>query len=320
MLYQPGDHIMIFGFSRGAYTARSLAGTIRKCGIIDRPTKERVTEAFELYRLAGPENAPEQPHISAQRRAMPPSFATSQADLDWRRANRAPNDPQEVEILKIAYLGIWDAVGSLGVPTSILGPVASMWNRKYRFHDTKLSHMFSAARHAVGLDERRVFYRPSLWDNLEQTPSSPGLNNGDRSPTRPYQQVWFAGTHRIIGGSGDARELAGITLDWVAQGAVDLGFALRAGNLADVAPDPMVDCPELSKPPLVYRLVGALLDWRKGPGHPVDLDRSVKTQLAGRGDYRPRSLRSLMPQLFGGTAIGVDPDDEAETVPGGGDR
>lgn len=312
MLYRPGDDIMIFGFSRGAYTARSLAGMIRKAGIIDRSTQERVDAAFDLYRLSGPENAPDQLHIRAQRRAMSPRFATSQADLDWRLANPDPGDPPDMQVVRIAYLGIWDTVGSLGIPASILGPIANLWNRQYRFHDTRLSHMVKAARHAVGLDERRVFFRPSLWDNLEQGPDGPGLNDGDRSASRPYQQVWFIGTHAITGGSGETRALASITLDWVAQGAVDLGLTLRAGPLADAPPDPLADSEELANPPLLYRIAGVFLAWRKGPGHPIDLHDSARVRLTVRRDYRPRSLRALMPELFGGTAIGARPPGGAE--------
>ena len=217
----------------------------------------------------------------------------------------------------IDYLGIWDTVGALGIPTSILGPIASIWNRKYRFHDTKLSHMVKAARHAIALDERRVFYRPALWDNLEQNPDGPGLNAGDRTPARPYQQVWFTGIHATVGGSAATRGLTSITLAWVAQGAQAAGLALNnAPTLLDAPADPTAESTELREAPLVYRLAGALLDWRKGPGHPVDLHPSVEERLSARSEYRPLSLRALKPELFGGAPIRPVP----RPAPSGGER
>lgn len=298
MMYQPGDEIMIFGFSRGAYTGRSLAGMIRKCGMIDRPTKERVQAAWDLYRRAGPQNKPDALHIREARRAMSPRYATSGDDLTWRMSNPREDDPDDMRVLEIAYLGIWDTVGSLGVPVSLLGPVAVALNRQYRFHDTALSRMVKAARHAVGLDERRVFYRPSLWGNLEQTRDHEGLNGGDRTEARPYQQVWFTGTHPVIGGSGETRPLAVIPLEWVAQGAIARGLEL-ATDPVDTPPDPTIASTEITEAPLLFRLAGALLEWRRGPGHPIDLHPSVRARVAARPDYRPRSLRHLMPELFG---------------------
>ncbi|MGJ5620115.1 DUF2235 domain-containing protein [Sulfitobacter sp. MF3-043] len=301
MLYQPGDGILIFGFSRGAYTARSLAGMIRKVGIIDNPTAARVDEAFEIYRLPGPENHPDRPHIIEKRRALSPRYATSAKEIVWRGSNPLESAEPEPQLIKIDFLGVWDTVGSLGIPTSILGPIAWIWNRKYRFHDTKLSSMVKSARHAVALDERRIFYRPSLWDNLEQGIDDPGLNKGERTDARPYQQIWFVGTHSVVGGSAETRGLTSITLEWMAAGARHAGLRLNdTPPLLDADPNPTADSPELLGAPLIYRLAGSLLDWRKGPGHPVDLHSSAEERIKAREDYRPLSLRALKPELFGG--------------------
>jgi uncharacterized protein (DUF2235 family) len=316
MLYRPDDEIMIFGFSRGAYTARSLAGMIRKCGIIDNPTAERINAAFDLYRLPGQENHPDAPHIIARRQAMSPRYATSDEDIAWRALNTIKmtdsTTPPPPDKIAIRFLGVWDTVGSLGMPPSILGPAASIWNRRYKFHDTKLSSSVKAARHAVALDERRIFFRPTLWDNLEETRDDPGLNKGDRGPARPYQQLWFIGTHSLVGGSALTRPLAGITLDWIAQGAREAGLELREDAvLPDAPPDAAVESDELLDASLIYRLAGSLLDWRRGPGHPIDLHASARDRIAARKDYRPLSLRGLMPELFGGKPLNKtsqDPD------------
>ena len=305
--YKAGDSIHIYGFSRGAYTARSLAGMIRKVGILEDVSEERLEEAFALYRMSGPENAPDLPHILARRRVLSPHFATSQVELDWRLVNPLPAQPKEEPArVEIEFLGIWDTVGSLGGPSTILGPIALIWNRKHQFHDTILSRTVKAARHALALDERRVFYRPALWDNLEQTRAGEGLNKGDRSAARPYQQVWFVGTHSIVGGSARTRALTALSLAWMAEGARGAGLVLRdTPPLLDHPPDPLAESEEVLGAPLVYRLAGALLEWRKGPGHAIDLHVSAAERVAARPDYRPLSLRALRPELFGGQAIGM---------------
>lgn len=298
--YEAGDEIFIFGFSRGAYTARSLAGMIRKCGIVADPTDKKLEAAFRLYRQPGAENHPDALHILKARRTLSPRFATSQADMDWRAVTPWRNEPAKMARVEIAYLGIWDTVGALGIPAPLLGPVASVWNNKYRFHDTLLSSMVKSARHAVALDERRVFYRPALWDNLEASRDHEGLNKGDRTETRPYQQVWFTGTHAIVGGSAPkARALTGQSLQWIAEGAVKAGLDIEMNDLLDRVPDPMANSHTLTQPPWLYTVAGNLLKWRKGPGHPIDLHPSADMRIKGRRDYRPRSLKNLMPTLFG---------------------
>jgi len=298
--YEAGDEIFIFGFSRGAYTARSLAGMVRKCGIVADPTPKNLDAAFRLYRQPGVANHPDALHVLKTRRKLSPRFGTSQADMDWRAVTPWANDPSDMHRVDIAYLGIWDTVGALGIPAPLLGPVANIWNNKYRFHDTLLSSMVKSARHAVALDERRVFYRPALWDNLEASRDDEGLNRGDRSEDRPYQQVWFTGNHSIVGGSAPkARALTGQSLQWIAEGAQQAGLEIDMEDLLDRAPDPLANSHTLDQPPWLYTVAGNWLKWRKGPGHPIDLHPSATARIDGRRDYRPKSLKNLMPTLFG---------------------
>ena len=298
--YEVGDEIFIFGFSRGAYTARSLAGMIRKCGIVANSTPDALDEAFRLYRKPGIDNHPDALHVLQALRKLSPRFATSDQDMNWHAVTPWRDDPAQMHKVEIAYMGIWDTVGSLGVPAPLLGPVATVWNSKYRFHDTLLTSMVKSARHAVALDERRVFYRPALWDNLEASRGHAGLNKGDRSKTRAYQQVWFTGTHAIVGGSAPkARALTGQSMLWIAEGAQKAGLDINMDYLLDRAPDPMADSHTLSQPPWLYTVAGNLLKWRQGPGHPIDLHPSADQRVNGRRDYRPRSLKNLLPDLFG---------------------
>ncbi len=296
--YTPGDKILIFGFSRGAYTARSLAGMIRKCGILADPSDENVRDAFRLYRKAGPENAPDEPHIWAERRRISPKFATSAHDVMERLAagDAGENEPF---LVRISYLGVWDTVGALGIPPSVLGAVAVWMNTRHEFHDTRLTSLVEAARHAVALDERRIFFEPALWDNLEASLDHPGLNNGDRSPDRPYQQVWFVGDHALVGGSAKTRALTEISLDWMWEGAANTGLKLKDGRkIPDFPIQPDVDTTEIYDTHFFYKLMKKL-DWRAGPGHDIDLHPSVRVRLDKLKTYRPRSLRNLMRDLIG---------------------
>jgi uncharacterized protein (DUF2235 family) len=275
--YKPGDEIMIFGFSRGAYTARSLAGMIRKCGFPPRVRFGTVGKAFTLYRKSGPQNAPDKPHIMQERKEFSPGFATSKTDQDWRGNGSS--------LIKITYLGIWDTVGALGIPEPLLGGFARGFNKVYQFHDTDLSSTVHSARHAVALDERRKLFDVTPWDNLDR------LNDGRTGPDRPYQQMWFIGDHGMVGGSGTTRPLTSITLDWIAQGAQAAGMKLKSlPSLLDAAPDPTVKAPVAQEAGLFGKLAPDLKMWRKGPRTNSELSPTVRDRTRADSEYRPGSL------------------------------
>lgn len=277
-VYREGHEIYLLGFSRGAYTARSIAGMIRKCGIVEDTSPAGINAAFRLYRRAGARNRPDTLHIRQERRRLSPRFATSATDRDWRGDGS--------EIVNIAYVGVWDTVGARGIPPALFGGLAWLWNSRYRFHDTDLSRLVRSARHAVAVDELRVFFRPARWANLD---GRKGLNQGDTGPDRPYQQVWFTGTHGIVGGSGATPPLSAYTIDWMLAGAPAL--RLKAGaTVPGVPPDAGVESREITG------RTGLLRRWRKGPGGPRGLHASVSERMALRPDYRPGSLKRFWPE------------------------
>lgn len=289
--YQPGDKIMVFGYSRGAYTARSLVGMIRKCGILAEPSWRNLRRAFRLYRSSGAKNAPDEPHIWAARRALSPKFATSPEDVIKRNDDSC--------LVRVAYLAVWDTVGALGIPESVFGRVARAWNRRYAFHDTILSRLVERARHVVALDERRVMYAPSLWSNLDPSADDPGLNHGDQSDQRLYQQKWFAGGHGLVGGSAGPEPLAAAALDWIAASAVDAGLKLDPGKSSGLAPvNATTPSESLETAGPFYRVLPSLLRWRAGPEQTHHLHESARTRAALVLDYRPQSLRRVLPGLF----------------------
>src|SRR5690606_39564319 len=140
--YEPGDQIYLFGFSRGAYTVRSLAGLLRKCGVLRREHVDKSREALELYRHR---ETTADTFLAAR-------FRASHA-IAWPRLNQdgATIDTPPVD-LRIRYVGVWDTVGSLGIPRVL--PISIGLNDGYRFHDTALSRAAYSARHAVAIDEQ----------------------------------------------------------------------------------------------------------------------------------------------------------------------
>jgi len=136
--YKAGDRLFLFGFSRGAYTVRSLAGFIRNCGLLGREHAERIPEAFDLYRQRTRKSAP-----------------WEKTALDFR-ARFAVADLTPIE-----FLGAWDTVGALGIPVPFWG---TLNESRYLFHDTEPSKIIRHARHAVAIDENRQDFEPTLWD------------------------------------------------------------------------------------------------------------------------------------------------------------
>lgn len=138
--YEDGDEIFLFGFSRGAYTARSLVGLIRNCGILKEPDDKLTQEAYQIYRTR--DDGADSEHARAFRR----EFAR----------------PGTIEI---KFLGAWDTVGALGLPLQSF----SFFSRPfYEFHDTKLSSIVKNAFQALAIDEHRREYEATLWDPSER--------------------------------------------------------------------------------------------------------------------------------------------------------
>jgi uncharacterized protein (DUF2235 family) len=190
--YEPGDEIFLFGFSRGALTARSTAGLIRNAGVLRREHADRLDEAYALYRDRS--NKPRSVESELFRRSYSyesPSFQT-----------------------RIRFIGVWDTVGALGIPWSGV-PLANWINRRWSFHDTRLSKQVDGAFQALAIDEKRKPFEPAVW---VQDPEA---------VDQRIEQVWFAGVHCDVGGGYSDAALADVSLAWMAAHAQDYGLALR---------------------------------------------------------------------------------------------
>jgi len=208
--FEPDDEVFLFGFSRGAYTARSTAGFIRNCGILRPEYSDRIDEAYRLYRSRNDQTHPRSIEAQLFRRSF---------------SHTTP----------IRFVGVWDTVGALGVPLSS-GRLGKLVNRPWQFHDTELSSQVEAAFQALAIDEQRGPFRPAVWKPSEGT-------RGQR-----LEQAWFSGVHSDVGGGYPETSLSDIALRWMVDRArsCGLGFlpdAFRSlgpeGDGTIAAPDPL---------------------------------------------------------------------------------
>lgn len=213
--YEAGDRLYVFGFSRGAYTARSLCGMIRKVGILKRASVMDYANALALYRRSDCRPDDEEP-----------------------KRFRARHSIVGDEPIEISFLGVWDTVGSLGIP---LRGLRWITRRKYQFHDTELSGSVKRARHALAIDERRGPFAPTLWSYKPKEGQT-------------VEQSWFIGAHSDVGGGYPRFGLADITLQWMMEGAqqAQLAFDPEVERAHPLKPVPGADVTNSKKG--LYRL------------------------------------------------------------------
>ena len=197
--FDPSDHLFFFGFSRGAYTVRSLGGLIRNCGILQREHAARIPDAYELYRSRRSDFHPNSSRSVAFRR----KYAVS---------NKSP----------IKFIGVWDTVGALGIPIPFLG---TLGDDKYLFHDTEPSSIVEIARHAISIDENREDFKPAQWDS--------GKSGID------LVQAWFAGVHSDVGGGYTDRGLADAAFEWLLGEARIAGLEVEDHLTNSIAANPL---------------------------------------------------------------------------------
>lgn len=307
--YTVGDEIYIFGFSRGAFTARSFAGLLRNCGILRRRDAPKITEAVRFYQSRKMDEDYTSERFRQFRWDCSPEICVDATDDSWRTKSCNGYVTGQSPVLRIRYLGVWDTVGALGVPNSLL--LGSLFNKRYQFHDPQLSAMVVSARHAVSIDERRKAFTPTLWTNLEELNSTLGFHSKDKDA--PYQQKWFPGTHGSVGGGGDIRGLSDESLDWVISGARTMGLELDSGEgsaIFRLMPDHKAALVNVTLVPRFDMMKLLPRDDRlPGPDDIQDLSNSACARWLEPADnlpegmpYRPKTLARVASQLNGGAA------------------
>jgi uncharacterized protein (DUF2235 family) len=211
--YEPGADIYLFGFSRGAFTIRALAGLVYRCGIPKKADDGSIEAAIRLYRLHY-----EACRNDAQLRAL-------KADVErFKRAH--------AHMCDIRFLGIWDTVKAVGY----------LWPKN--LPHVRHNPIVQSVRHALSLSERRTFYVPTTWGGLDgdTRPAirvSAHLAADDPNRPRPsigwqdVKEIWFAGDHSDVGGGRAVgqRALADVSLHWMINEARQNGLRFRDDEL-----------------------------------------------------------------------------------------
>jgi uncharacterized protein (DUF2235 family) len=189
--YEDGDQLYFFGFSRGSYTVRALAGLIEVCGLLHANCQNLVPEAMRIYYNR---KFSEKPRDNAGN-ITGPSIAAKFKETFGRT-------------VQIHFLGLWDTVSSVGW---IYNPVT--------LQATSTNPGVKNVRHAISIDERRAFFRQNLWGKLRVK---------DDFIQQDVKQVWFAGVHSDVGGSYAMEEsaLSNIALEWMLLEALGKGLII----------------------------------------------------------------------------------------------
>lgn len=234
--YEPGDEIYVFGFSRGAYTARSFIGLLRCASVIARSDASQINNAVEFYRNRLTEDPSHRVRLWQFRARYAPHVIVTDDEEEWRTANVPGHVAGTLPRLTIRYAGLWDTVGALGIPASL--PGAAKVNRRHQFHDAELPKFLESGRHAAALDERRRSFPVTTWESVEERNREKGHDWA--APDAPIQEQWFPGTHGSVGGGGEIRGLSDAALGWIIDGARKQGLHLdtsASSRVYEVRPD-----------------------------------------------------------------------------------
>jgi Uncharacterized alpha/beta hydrolase domain (DUF2235) len=201
--YDPGDKIYFFGFSRGAFTVRTLAGFIAKIGILnsshytnEESLHKAVLLAYQKYRST---------ELSAMEVLLQKIIPTSRLDQKIGKLhfhNELPN---------LEFIGVWDTVDAVGLPFDEL---TDFWNKvifRFKFTDQHLHKLVKKACHALSIDDKRRSFKPLLWH----------IKNGDADR---IEQVWFPGVHSNVGGGYPQQGLSLVALNWMITKAEKAGL------------------------------------------------------------------------------------------------
>ncbi len=199
--YDPGDDIVVVGFSRGAYTARALAGLIVSQGLLANHLTHNKEDAYQWGTTAWYQYRKK---AGAIRLVEVIKYLPAFVSMRYLRKSDL------VKVKKIKAVAVWDTVGALGIPSYI----GNERTDAFRFTNTKLSPIVENGFHAVALDEQRVDFTPTLWE-----------------PRAKIEQILFPGAHADVGGgyttTNHESGLSDVALGWMVEqlNTVDVRFS-----------------------------------------------------------------------------------------------
>jgi len=199
--YEAGDQVFLFGFGRGAATARSLSSFIDLFGILPKYTRpDLIKRAYKIY-------------------GIPDDAKRARKAAEFLRLNYTM-------YCRIKFLGVWETVSALGIPIKLIDVfVGRVPSFRYRFHDLRLSNVVEHGRQALAIDDERLTFHPVFWDTE--------LHEG-----QTVKQVWFCGMHTDVGGRYFEQDLSDIPLIWMLTEAKEYGLLINPRNKVTISPDP----------------------------------------------------------------------------------
>tara|TARA_R110002124_G_scaffold149220_1_gene315183 strand:- start:348867 stop:349967 length:1101 start_codon:yes stop_codon:yes gene_type:complete len=261
--YESGDEVVLSGFSRGAFTARTLNGMIYKCGILDGTKAENidideaVDEAYSFYK----------------NNIKPQNKGAIQYRIDHSHEQR----PQVI-------LACFDTVGSLGVPAQ-LRTLGGIFNKRHAFHDTRVNPHTKHAFHIAAIDEQRK--------NFPVTPMT-----SCKDATTSVKQIWFSGNHAAIGGGSSKNknkplsDNAGIAMIKLLENDAGLAFDHDKVN-ERFTPDPLVNPQsDFKQKGLIWKISG--LHTKRPISLKEAFDFSVMDRWNAITNYRPSELKKFL--------------------------
>ncbi|MDB9492859.1 DUF2235 domain-containing protein [Dolichospermum circinale CS-534/05] len=258
--YVDGDEIYLFGFSRGAYTVRSLAGMIYCSGLLSRQHITEVPTAYELYR---------------NRNVKPSSNEARKYREKYGKNQGKPVD--------ITLLGCFDTVSALGIPLlPIFKMFAPLLHKRYKFYDTTLNKYVQNALHAMAIDEVREIFDVTRM-----------IKNPD-APNQRLIEKWFPGKHGCVGGGTEEyTQLSDGPLKWMIESIKDLGLGLEFDLTSiTIESNPTIN---FKNNVGIYKLAGIKL--REVGDDIEELHETSISRLENCLDYRPKNLNKIISKI-----------------------
>jgi uncharacterized protein (DUF2235 family) len=239
-----GDLIFIFGFSRGSFTARSLAGLIGLIGLLEKRDMDLFPRVYDIYRSIKYRHVLTDGSKPKMETALHKLFSKDVAEKILERLIDALLRARQTPIF---FIGVWDTVGALGIPFT---PLRWIGRSKYQFHDIDLSDKVRYAYHALPIDEARGNFKPTLWNRIK------GRGTDKTKRPQTLEQVWFAGVHSNVGGGYPDNGLSDIAFLWMVAKAA---AAAQKDN-----PDSPIAFDEEYLKEKIDQKMGLLVNSRKG--------------------------------------------------------
>src|SRR4051812_35309904 len=226
--YREGDQIYLFGFSRGAYTVRVLAGLIHKIGLIAPQQANLAGSGLTSYKQFSSDN---QPSIRAELKAL------TDGGVEPPPAGKDDQAAQFARILStrwptVRFVGVWDTVASVIVPR----PDRLYWPSLEELAYTLQNPSVQTFRQAISIDERRCMFRLKKWDQPQNYMTNRFSKTNNSAP-QDILQVWFAGVHSDIGGGYPEKDsgLSKYPLLWMIDEAVKCGLSVDQRTVNQLA-------------------------------------------------------------------------------------